>query len=151
MFGLCLHLLNQPGALHRFTETGIVFDIGRDRQLPARLQALHHDGVQTGARAIDGGGQPGRPRTNDEHAVLCVAMRFSLSNPVEIGMSCMESQHRMAIMAANIRYTAAKSGFCSRPRTDMTMHHRLALVPLCLGVALAAGPRVRRMWMPRPR
>jgi hypothetical protein len=50
MFGLCLHLLNQPGALHRFTETGIVFDIGRDRQLPARLQALHHDGVQTGAR-----------------------------------------------------------------------------------------------------
>lgn len=52
----------------------------------------------------------------------------------------MESQHRMAVMAANIRYTAAKSGFCSRPRTDMTMHHHLALVPFCLGAALAAGP-----------
>ena len=38
MLGLLLHLLHQPGALDDVGETGIVLDIGGDRQLAARLQ-----------------------------------------------------------------------------------------------------------------
>src|SRR3546814_6733268 len=68
MLGPSLHFLHQPRALDDVTEAGIIFDIGRDGKLPAGLQSLHDDGRQPGARAIDGGGKPGRAGAKDQHA-----------------------------------------------------------------------------------
>ena len=56
MLGLRLHLLHQPWALDRFREARIVFDFGRDGELPAGLQAGDHDRREHGARGINRGG-----------------------------------------------------------------------------------------------
>ena len=68
MQGLGLHLLHQPRTLNRFGETGIVLDIGGDGQLAAGLDAGDDDGVQRGARGIDGGGPAGGAGTDNGDA-----------------------------------------------------------------------------------
>jgi hypothetical protein len=65
--GLLLHLLHQPGALDRVGESGIVLDVGGDRQLPAGLQALYQNRLQVGARGVDRGGVAGRTGTDDQN------------------------------------------------------------------------------------
>ena len=71
MLGLFLHLLHQPGTLDDVGETGIVLDIGRDRQLAAGLHPGDHQRLQIGARGVDRGGVPGRPGAdNQDPAVM---------------------------------------------------------------------------------
>ena len=67
MLGLLLHLLHQPGALDNVCEAGIVFDIGRDGQLAAGLQPLHHDGLHHCSRCVNGGRISCRSRADDKH------------------------------------------------------------------------------------
>src|SRR3546814_9571423 len=70
LFRSRLHLLHQPGPLDDVAEAGIIFDIGGDGQLPARLHALHHDRRQTRARR--------RWRRSEEHtSELQSLMRIS--------------------------------------------------------------------------
>ena len=66
MLGLGMHLLHQPGALDDLGKTGVVLDIGRNRQLPARLQAGHQNRLQIGARGVDRGRVARRPRADDQ-------------------------------------------------------------------------------------
>ncbi|CAM5289963.1 hypothetical protein SSCI18S_00268 [Sphingobium scionense] len=68
MFGLGLHLLHQPRPLDHILEARIIFDVGGDGQLAARLHPLHHDRREARARAINGGGQAGRAGAENEHA-----------------------------------------------------------------------------------
>ena len=68
MLGLLLHLLHQPGALDDLREAGIIFDVGGDGELPARLDTLHHDRREAGAGAINGGGEAGRSRAENKQA-----------------------------------------------------------------------------------
>src|SRR3546814_1223395 len=68
MLGLLLHLLHQPGSLDNVREARIIFHIGGDHQLPARLQPLHHERRHASAPAIDGGGQSCRPGPQDQPA-----------------------------------------------------------------------------------
>src|SRR5690606_18049679 len=67
MLGLGLHLLHQPRALDHVAKAGIVFDVGGDRELSARLQALHDDRFHPRARAVDRGGVTRRAGADDEH------------------------------------------------------------------------------------
>ena len=53
MARLRLHLLHQPGALNGLGKARIVFDVRRDGQLTAGLDALNEGGFQHGARSID--------------------------------------------------------------------------------------------------
>ena len=66
ILGLLLHLLHEPRALDHIAEAGIVFHVGGDHQLPARLQALYHDRVQRRPRGVDGGGIAGRTGADDQ-------------------------------------------------------------------------------------
>ena len=66
--GLRLHLLHQPGALHRGREAGVVLHVGGDHQLAARLQAGHQHGRQAGARRVDSGGVAGGAGADDENS-----------------------------------------------------------------------------------
>src|SRR3546814_1748476 len=79
MLGLSLHFLHQPRALDDVTEAGIIFDIGRDGKLHAGLQSLHDDGRQPGARAIDGGGKPGRAGARSEEHTSELQSLMSIS------------------------------------------------------------------------
>ena len=56
MLGLRLHLLHEPGPLDDIGEAWVVLDVGGDRELAARLDALNQDRFQHSARRIDGSG-----------------------------------------------------------------------------------------------
>src|SRR5262249_19734375 len=66
---LLLEDLHELGAEYAVGEAGIVLDVGGDGELPARLGALDHGGLEVGARGIDRGGEPRRAGAEDEHAV----------------------------------------------------------------------------------
>ncbi len=72
MLGLGVHLLHQPGALDDLREPRIVLDIGRDRQLPARLQPGDQNRLQIGARGVDRCGIACRPRADNQHFAVMV-------------------------------------------------------------------------------
>ncbi len=55
VLGLGLHLLHEPWALNGLGETGVVFDIGCDGQLSARLRTLDQQWLQHCARGVHGG------------------------------------------------------------------------------------------------
>ncbi len=65
MLGLSAHLVHEPGALDHIRETRIVFHVGGDGQLAARLDSGDQHGVEQGARGIDGGGVAGGAGTDD--------------------------------------------------------------------------------------
>ena len=81
MLGLFLHLLHQPGTLDDVGETGIVLDIGRDRQLPAGLHPGDHQRLQIGARGVDRGGVPGRPGADNEDPAVMLFGHAALLLP----------------------------------------------------------------------
>jgi hypothetical protein len=56
MLRLRQHLLHQPRPLYRLGKSRIVFNIGRDRQLPALLQARDQRRLQHGPRGVDRSG-----------------------------------------------------------------------------------------------
>ena len=47
-------------------ETGVVLDIGRDRELSTGLRAVDHQRLELCARRIDRGGEACRTRTEDD-------------------------------------------------------------------------------------
>ena len=51
-------------------ESGIVLDLGGDRELSAGLQALDHDRLEIGARGVEGRSAASRPGTDDDDAVV---------------------------------------------------------------------------------
>ena len=61
MFGLRLHLFHQPGALDRFGEARVVFDVGGDRHLPAGLKPRDDQRLKHGAGGVDRGRVAGWP------------------------------------------------------------------------------------------
>src|SRR3954465_4485802 len=65
MLGLSLHLLHQPRALNNVAKAGIIFNVGRGRQLAAGLDALNDYWVEARARGVDCRGVTGR--TGAEH------------------------------------------------------------------------------------
>src|SRR4029077_7599855 len=65
MSRLLLHLLHQPRPLDHVGIARIIFDIGRDRKLPARRDALDEDRVEHGARGIDRRRVAGRTGADD--------------------------------------------------------------------------------------
>ena len=64
---LLRHLLHQPGALDDLGEARIVLDVGGDRHLAARLQALDDDRRQIGAGGVDRRRQAGGAGADDQH------------------------------------------------------------------------------------
>src|SRR2546425_1133012 len=62
-FGLRAHRRHESRAENGIGESRVVFDIGRQHQLPPRLGPGEDQRVQSGPRRVDGGGQPGRPRS----------------------------------------------------------------------------------------
>ena len=65
MLGLGAHLVHQPGTLDHIGKARIVFDIRRNGELAAWLDARDQNGRQHGARGIDGGGITSRTRSNN--------------------------------------------------------------------------------------
>ena len=65
MLGLGAHLVHQPGTLNHIRKAGIVFDIRRNGELAARLDARDQNRGQHGAGGIDGGGIASRTRSNN--------------------------------------------------------------------------------------
>ena len=67
--------VHQLGAQYPVREAGIVLHVGRDHELPAGLVAgggglsLEDQRRQVGAGAVDGGGQAGRARADDDDVV----------------------------------------------------------------------------------
>jgi hypothetical protein len=70
MLGLLGHLLHQPWTLDGLGEAGIVFDIGRNGQLPARLQTRDQYRLQIGACRINRGSVARRAGADDQHPGL---------------------------------------------------------------------------------
>ena len=64
--GLLAEAEHQLRALDPFGEARVVLDVGRDHQLAAGLVAGQDDRRQVGAGGVDGGGQAGRARADDE-------------------------------------------------------------------------------------
>src|SRR5262249_39137673 len=63
---LLLHLLHQPGALDDIGKARVIFDVGGDGELAARLDALDQDRLQHGAGSIDRRRISRWPRTDDD-------------------------------------------------------------------------------------
>ncbi len=70
MLGLGAHLLHEPRPLDDIGEARVVLDVGGDGKLAARLRALDQQGVQHGARRVDGGRVARRARSEDQN--LCM-------------------------------------------------------------------------------
>ncbi len=83
MLGLGLHLLHQPRALDHVAEAGIVLDIGGDGQLPAGLEALHHDRLHPRPRAVDRGRKPAGPEPMMSMRVVWVVIAESPSKDLD--------------------------------------------------------------------
>ncbi len=81
MLGLRAHLIHEPRPLNRFGEAGVVFDVGGDHQLAARLVAREQERLHHGARGIDRRRIAGRPGT-DDHEALAPGMRRSQFDPL---------------------------------------------------------------------
>ena len=64
---MCFEFDHELGAL-RLDDARPVLDLGRDGQLPARLDPLQQHRVQERARGIDGGGVARRAGTDDQDA-----------------------------------------------------------------------------------
>src|SRR6266511_69143 len=67
---LLLHPLHQLGAEDRLDEAGVVLDLARDGELPARLQPLHEERVQVGAGGVERGGVAGRAAPDDDEPLV---------------------------------------------------------------------------------
>ena len=71
-------------------ETGVVLDLGGQHELATGDGAFDHEGLQTGARCIDGGGEPGRAGSDDDHlfghvfSSVSLAILFDQSNTPRI-------------------------------------------------------------------
>ena len=63
---LLLHLLHQPGTLDDIGKTRIVFHVGGDGELTARLNALDQHRLEHRARGIDRRCVPGGAGTDDD-------------------------------------------------------------------------------------
>src|SRR6185295_16580574 len=72
---LLAHLVHQLGAEDPLREAGVVLDLGRDRQLAARLVPLEDQRREVGARGVERGGQAGRAGAEDDQAVLVRVFR----------------------------------------------------------------------------
>ena len=112
--GLGLHLLHQPGALDDVGKARIVFDIGRDGQLAAGLDALDHQRLQHGARGIDGGRISGRARPKDQdtgmtfsHGSLLKRCRMGSSDPLRHGTPVIYSLERF--LTAKFEHVSVES------------------------------------------
>jgi len=66
MARLLLHLLHQPRTLDDIGKARIVLDIRGDGHLPAGLEAMDDDRLQTRARRVDCGGEPRRTGSENE-------------------------------------------------------------------------------------
>ena len=75
------HLLHQPRPLDRLGEARIVFDVRRGHQLSAGLEAGQHQRFQERARGIDRRRIGGRPRANDDEALMRNPGRGQLASP----------------------------------------------------------------------
>src|SRR4051812_23675157 len=67
MCRLLLHLLHQPGALDHIGKARVVFDVGGDGELPARLDALDQNRLQHRPRGIDRGSVARRAGTDNDN------------------------------------------------------------------------------------
>ena len=74
--GLFAETPHEFGTHDALGEAGEVLDLGGEHQLAARLVGrrrrftLDDERRQIGAGRVDGGGQAGRPRADDEHAMV---------------------------------------------------------------------------------
>ena len=77
--GLLAELDHQLGAEDAVGEARVVLDVGGEHELPARADALEHDRGEVGAAGVDGGGEAGRARTDDDDVVHLRHSRPSLA------------------------------------------------------------------------
>jgi hypothetical protein len=65
-FGLFLHILDEFGSIDAFGEAGKILDKSGERKLSAGLVAHDDEGLQVGARGVDGGSVSGATGTDDD-------------------------------------------------------------------------------------
>ena len=78
IFGLSPHLLHQPWPLDRLRKSGVILDVGRGHQLAARLEAGQHQRLQQSARGVDRRRVGGRPRADNDKALMLNSGRRQL-------------------------------------------------------------------------
>jgi hypothetical protein len=61
MLGLEFHLLHEPGPLNHIGKAGIILHVGGGGHLAAGVETFNEEGLQHGARGIDGRGVAGGP------------------------------------------------------------------------------------------
>ncbi len=72
VLGLCLHLFHQPRALDDIGKAGVVFHVGGNGHLTARLYAFNDDRLQHGAGSVNCSGITGWTGTEDQNfCVFC--------------------------------------------------------------------------------
>ncbi len=64
--GLGAEAAHQLRAVDALREARVVLDLAGEHQLAAGRGAREHDGLEVGARGVDGGGEPGRPGADDQ-------------------------------------------------------------------------------------
>ena len=72
MFGLGMHLFHQPRALDDVGEARVVFHIGGNAHLAAKLHPGHKHRRQRGPRGIDRRRIPGRAGTDDKDLYVMI-------------------------------------------------------------------------------
>ncbi len=79
--GLLLHVLDEFGALDSFGPAGEVFDEGGDGELAAGLVAFEDEGLEIGARGVDGSGKAGAAGAEDDEVAGFGGGRFGSHGP----------------------------------------------------------------------
>ena len=77
-FGVLQKLRHQLGALHAIGERRVVVHFGGGHQLPALRHACDDNGLQIGARGVDGGGVACGARAENNEFVMLSHFGFSL-------------------------------------------------------------------------
>ena len=78
--GLLAHVLDEFGALDALGPAGKVFDQGGDGELAAGLMAFKDERLEVGAGGVDGGGEAGAARAEDDGVANVVCHVPELSN-----------------------------------------------------------------------
>src|SRR5437879_13524535 len=80
MLGLLPERIHHFRAEDSLGESGIIFHIGRDRQLPPWLDPLEDKRMQICAARIERGGKSRRPRADNDNPVMVVHGSFVVLN-----------------------------------------------------------------------
>ena len=122
--GLLAHILDELRPQDAIGKARIVFDHGRESQLPPGFVAVNHERLQVGAGGVDGSGEPGTAAADNDDVVHFRLPRPPLDDAARLRDSTRKATHSSTAVERRDRETpeqmdASRPGsVCSGAKTE---------------------------------